>query len=75
MVKTIRFGALICKEIFELFGHVPAVVYVTVYEPGVDKERSIAPVVGLIAKPAGTDENDPPGNPVIVGVGSLSFAK
>ena len=56
----------------ELFGHVPVVVYVTVYVPGVDAETSIAPELALIDNPA-VEENEPPVKPVIVGVGSESF--
>ena len=56
------------------FGHVPAVVYVTVYVPGVDALTSITPVEALKERPA-VLENVPPANPVITGVGSTSFTQ
>mgnify|MGYP007028888705 CR=1 FL=1 len=56
------------------FGQVPAVVYVTVYVPGVDVLTSIAPVAALKLNPA-VEENVPPANPVIVGVGSAALTQ
>ena len=64
-------NALIVTDTPELFGQVPAVVYVTVYVPGVDVLTSIAPVPALILNPA-VELNVPPAKPVIVGVGSVA---
>ena len=59
---------LIVTLTFDEFGHVPAVVYVTVYVPGVDALTSIAPRKEFKDNPAGELENVPPGRPVIDGV-------
>ena len=59
----------------ELLGHVPVVVYVTVYVFGELVETSITPVLVLILKPAGEAEKLPPARPVIVGTGSESFTQ
>jgi hypothetical protein len=66
--------ALIVTDTPLEFGHVPVVVYVTVYVPGVDALTSITPVEALIDNPA-VLENVPPAKPVIVGVGSISFTQ
>ena len=68
-MKLASSKAVIETLTFEEPGQGPAVVYVTVYDPGVDALTSIAPVDALIDKPAPA-ENVPPANPVIVGVGS-----
>ena len=65
------FIVMLCVELLE---HEPDVVYVTVYVPGVEADKSIAPVEALIDNPA-VLENAPPATPVIVGVGSVSFAQ
>jgi hypothetical protein len=39
------------------------------YEPNALVDKLMVPVAGLIDKPAGVDENIPPGKPVMVGVG------
>ncbi len=41
----------------------------TVYVPMVLKDKLIVPVDALIDKPEGAEEKEPPGMPVIVGVG------
>ena len=51
-MKEASSNALIVTFTFELFGHAPDVVYVTVYVPGVEVETSIAPVEVLRDKPA-----------------------
>ena len=73
-MKEASSNALIVTFTFELFGHAPDVVYVTVYVPGVEVETSIAPVEVLIDNPA-VLENVPPVEPVIVGVGSASVTQ
>jgi hypothetical protein len=50
----------------EVFVHVPAVVYDTVYVPGVDVEGVIPPVLVFNAKPLRALKT-PPESPVIVG--------
>ena len=49
---------------------VPPVLYLIVYVPAELLLRSIVPVFELILNPAGLDENVPPVEPEIVGVGS-----
>ena len=61
----------LCVELFE---QDPVVAYVTVYVPGVEADKSITPVEALIDNPA-VLEKVPPATPVIVGVGSVSFAQ
>ena len=56
------------------FGQGPAVVYVTVYAPGVETLKSMVPVPALMDNPA-VLEKVPPARPVIVGVGSASLTQ
>ena len=60
------------KFISDEFGQIPVVVYVTVYAPGVEAERSTIPVPASMLNPAGAEEKAPPAAPVMVGVGFVS---
>ena len=56
-------------------GHVPEVVYVTVYVAGVLALISMLPVAEFIESPEGVALYVPPANPEITGVASVLFTQ